>query len=144
MGTIQIDSEAIPTNTFVDVDFVPGFNTVGACILDSSVVINSEGRAFLDFIADYFTLDEGPAGSFRILLNATTPDGQIINQFADISVQAIGITPPTGTDGDSTFTLDISVDDMMHGMRYLFSLSSLQLLVLNQVLKLILQYLTLH
>ena len=68
VGTIQIDSEAIPTNTFVDVDFVPGFNTVGACILDSSVVINSQGRAFLDFIADYFTLDEGPAGSFRIFI----------------------------------------------------------------------------
>ena len=86
VGTIQIDSEAIPTNTFVDVDFVPGFNNVGACILDSSVVIDSQGRAFLDFITDYFVGPDTTA-TFRVLLNATTPDGQEITQFADIHLQ---------------------------------------------------------
>ena len=111
VGTIQIDSEAIPTNTFIDVDFVPGFNSVGACVLDSSVVINSQGRAFLDFITDY-VVGVGSTASFRLLLNATTPDGQIITQFADIAVSGIGIVPPISTDGNSTFTLDISVDDM--------------------------------
>ena len=112
VGTIQIDSEAIPTNTFVDVDFVPGFNNVGACILDSSVVIDSQGRAFLDFITDYF-IGPNTTATFRILLNATTPDGQEITQFANVPVQGIGIIPPESEGGGTTFTLDITVDDMM-------------------------------
>ena len=111
IGDIQIDSEALSPNTFIDVDFVPGFNSVGACILDSSVVLNSDGRAFLDFIADYI-VGVGSTGSFRILLSATTPDGQVISQFADIVLSGIGIIPPTGDSEDSTFTLDITVDDM--------------------------------
>lgn len=111
IGDIQIDSEALPPNTFIDIDFVPGFNSVGACILDSSVVLDSDGRAFLDFIADYI-VGVGSTGSFRILLSATTPDGQIISQFADIVLSGIGIVPPTSGEGDSTFTLDITVDDM--------------------------------
>lgn len=111
IGDIQIDSEALPPNTFIDIDFVPGFNSVGACILDSSVVLDSNGRAFLDFIADYI-VGVGSTGSFRILLNATTPDGQFITQFADIVLSGIGIIPPTGDGEDSTFALDITIDEM--------------------------------
>lgn len=111
IGDIQIDSEALPPNTFIDIDFVPGFNSVGACILDSSVVLDSNGRAFLDFIADYI-VGVGSTGSFRILLNATTPDGQFITQFADIVLSGIGIIPPTSDDGEPTFTLDITIDEM--------------------------------
>ncbi len=110
VGDIQIDSEAIEEGTFIDISFVPGFNSVGACILDSTVIINSQGRAFLDFITDYI-IGVGSTGSFRILLEATTPDGQIITQFADIVVSGIGIIPPT-EDGSSTFALDIPEDGM--------------------------------
>jgi len=110
VGDIQIDSEAIEEGTFIDISFVPGFNSVGACILDSTVVINSQGRAFLDFITDYI-IGVGSTGSFRILLEATTPDGQIIIQFADIVVSGIGIIPPT-EDSSSTFALDIPEDGM--------------------------------
>jgi len=110
VGDIQIDSEAIEEGTFIEISFVPGFNSVGACILDSTVIINSQGRAFLDFITDYI-IGVGSTGSFRILLEATTPDGQIITQFADIVVSGIGIIPPT-EDGSSTFALDIPEDGM--------------------------------
>jgi len=110
VGDIQIDSEAIEEGTFIDISFVPGFNSVGACILDSTVIINSQGRAFLDFITDYI-IGVGSTGSFRILLEAITPDGQIITQFADIVVSGIGIIPPT-EDGSSTFALDIPEDGM--------------------------------
>ena len=110
VGDIQIDSEAIEEGTIIDISFVPGFNSVGACILDSTVIINSQGRAFLDFITDYI-IGVGSTGSFRILLEATTPDGQIITQFADIVVSGIGIIPPT-EDDSSTFALDIPEDGM--------------------------------
>ena len=69
VGTIQIDSEALPQFTFVEIEFVPGFNTVGACILDDDVVLDENGRAFLDFITDYVIGVES-TGSFRIVLKA--------------------------------------------------------------------------
>ncbi len=118
IGEIIIDSEAIPEGTIVDVDFVPGFNSVGTCLLDSSTVIDSSGRAFLDFITDY-VVGVGSVGSFRILLSATTPDGQEITQFANVFVSGIGITPPTDDNGSSTFTLDITDDGMMTEIPFL-------------------------
>ena len=114
VGTIQIDSEALPQFTFIDIDFVPGFNTVGACILDDDVVLDSNGRAFLEFITDY-VLGVESTGSFRILLNAETPDGQMINQFADIVVFGIGIVPPEGD-----FELEIPDDDTIAGLSLIF------------------------
>ena len=114
VGTIQIDSEALPEFTFIDIDFVPGFNTVGACILDDDVVLDSNGRAFLEFITDY-VVGVGFTGSFRILLNAETPDGQMINQFADITVFGIGIVPPEGD-----FELEIPDDDTIVGLSLIF------------------------
>ena len=118
IGEIIIDSEAIPAGTIVDIDFVPGFNSVGTCLLDSSTVIDESGRAFLDFITDY-VVGVGSIGNFRILLTATTPDGQEITQFANVAVRGIGITPPTGDDGSSTFTLDITDDGMMTEIPFL-------------------------
>ncbi len=114
VGTIQIDSEALPEFTFIDIDFVPGFNTVGACILDDDVVLDSNGRAFLEFITDYVVGVES-TGSFRILLNAETPDGQMINQFADITVFGIGIVPPEGD-----FELEIPDDDTIASLSLIF------------------------
>lgn len=114
VGTIQIDSEALPQFTFIDIDFVPGFNTVGACILDDDVVLDSNGRAFLEFITDYVVGVES-TGSFRILLKAETPDGQMINQFADITVFGIGIVPPEGD-----FELEIPDDDTIVGLSLIF------------------------
>ena len=118
VGTIQIDSEALPQFTFIDIDFVPGFNTVGACILDDDVVLDSNGRAFLEFITDY-VLGVESTGSFRILLNAETPDGQMINQFADIVVFGIGIVPPEG-DNDGNFELEIPDDGTIAGLSLVF------------------------
>ena len=114
VGTIQIDSEALPEFTFIDIDFVPGFNTVGACILDDDVVLDEDGRAFLEFITDYVVGVES-TGSFRILLNAETPDGQMINQFADITVFGIGIVPPEGD-----FEIEIPDDDTIAGLSLIF------------------------
>jgi len=118
VGTIQIDSEALPEFTFIDIDFVPGFNTVGACILDDDVVLDSNGRAFLEFITDYVVGVES-TGSFRILLNAETPDGQMINQFANITVFGIGIVPPEG-DNDGNFELEIPDDGTIAGLSLIF------------------------
>jgi len=118
VGTIQIDSEALPPFTFVDVDFVPGFNTVGACILDQDVVLDENGRAFLEFITDYVVGVES-TGSFRILLNAETPDEQMINQFADIVVFGIGIVPPEG-DSNGVFELEIPDDGSIVGISLIF------------------------
>lgn len=114
VGTIQIDSEALPEFTFIEIDFVPGFNTVGACILDDDVVLDSNGRAFLEFITDYVVGVES-TGSFRILLNAETPDGQMISQFADNIVFGIGIVPPEGD-----FELEIPDDGTIAGLSLIF------------------------
>ncbi len=114
VGTIQIDSEALPQFTFIDIDFVLGFNTVGACILDDDVVLDSNGRAFLEFITDYVVGVES-TGSFRILLNAETPDGQMITQFANITVFGIGIVPPEGD-----FELEIPDDDTIAELSLIF------------------------
>jgi len=118
VGTIQIDSEALPEFTFIEIDFVPGFNTVGACILDDDVVLDSNGRAFLEFITNYVIGVES-TGSFRILLNAETPDGQMINQFADITVFGIGIVPPEG-DNEGIFELEIPDDGTIVGLSLIF------------------------
>jgi len=118
VGIIQIDSEALPEFTFIDIDFVPGFNTVGTCILDSGVVLDSNGRAFLEFITNYVIGVES-TGSFRILLNAETPDGQMFNQFSDITVFGIGIVPPEG-DNDGIFELEIPDDGTIAGLSLIF------------------------
>ena len=118
VGTIQIDSEALPPFTFVDIDFVPGFNSVGACILDQDVVLDENGRAFLEFITDY-VVGIGSTASFRILLNAETPDGQMVNQFADITVFGIGIVAPEG-ENEGVFELEIPDDGSVAGLSLIF------------------------
>ena len=105
-GLIQIDSEAIPTGTTINIDFVDAlFNNLDVCILGTSTSINSNGQAFLNFITDY-VVGQGNTGQFRIVLTGNTPDGQEFNQFTDITVQGIAIVPPT-MDGSTTFTIDI-------------------------------------
>ncbi|MGI9533486.1 MAG: hypothetical protein ACR2NW_00920 [Thermodesulfobacteriota bacterium] len=105
-GLIQIDSEALPTGTTIDIDFVEAlFNNVNVCILGTSTSIDSNGQAFLEFITDY-VMGENASGQFRLVLTGNTPDGQEFNQFTDITVQGIAILPPT-EDGSTTFTVEI-------------------------------------
>lgn len=106
----QIDSEALPPGTFVDVELVPGFKTIEACLLDNSVAINSEGRAFLEFVTGYF---EGPneTASFRIKITFELPNGQTNTHFADVQIAGIGIIPPMG-ELDGAFVIQIP-EDMM-------------------------------
>ena len=105
-GIIQIDTEAVPTGTTLQIDQIQAlFDNVEACVLEDTAVIDSNGQAFLEFITDY-VMGENATGQFRIVLTANTPDGQEFTQFTDIVVQGIAIVPPM-EDGSTTFTIEI-------------------------------------
>lgn len=106
-GLIQIDTEAVPTGTTIQITQVEElFSNVDACVLDQSAVIDSNGQAFVEFLTDY-VMGENATGQFRILITADTPDGQQFTQFTDIVVQGIAIVPPTNAEGSTTFTIEI-------------------------------------
>ena len=106
----QIDTEALLTGTFLDIEFVPGFNSIAACVLDSSIAVDSDGRAFFEFVTGYF---EGPnqTASFRIKITFQQPNGQTNTTFANVQIPGIGIIPPVGETGGA-FVIQIP-EDMM-------------------------------
>lgn len=100
IGSFILVTEAVPDGSIVQLN---AEGSVSGCLLDTFLTIQNK-EAVADFIADY-VLGIGNNASIRLVYTITTPDGDEIDGFADVTVFGIGIIPPEGP-------FEVSIDDM--------------------------------
>ena len=97
---VQIDTERLPRGTTIRVDQVlrsrdARITEFSVCLLDWISVINSEGRALIEFLPDYVETTTGQFHAFTLVTSITTPSGQRLARHFQIGLSGIAIIPPT-------------------------------------------------